>query len=53
MNYDFNKVSFSPISTNDLSIENANNEQSDFFKMFGNLNKGRKLSEKIYFLKNV
>ena len=35
--------------TNDVSIENADNEQNDHFKMFGNLNKGRKLSEKISF----
>ena len=41
------------IYTNDLSIENADNEQSYLFKMFGNLNKGRKSSEKISFLKNV
>ena len=41
------------IYTNDLSIENADKEQNDLFKMFGNLNKGRKSSEKIYFLKNA
>ena len=36
-----------------VSIEDADNEQSDLFKMFGNLNKGRKSSQKIYFLKYV
>ena len=41
------------IYTNDLSIENADNEQSDLFKMFGNLKKERKPSEKISLLKNV
>ena len=34
-----------------LSIEDAGNEQSDLFKTFSNLNKGRKSSQKIYFLK--
>lgn len=34
-----------------LSIEDADNEQSDLFKTFSNLNKGRKSSQKIYFLK--
>ena len=33
--------------------KNADNEQSDLFKRFGNLNKGQKSSEKISFLKNV
>ena len=37
------------VYTNDLSIENAINEQSGLFKMFGNLNKGMKLSEKLFF----
>ena len=41
------------IDTNDLLIENADNEQNDLFKMFVNLNKGRKSSEKIPFLKSV
>ena len=40
------------VYTNDLSIENAINEQSGLFKMFGNLNKGMKLSEKFFFKKN-
>ena len=45
-NYNFNKVSlpaifFRNMYTNTLSIE------SDLFKMFGNLNKGRKSSEKM------
>ena len=34
-----------------VSIEDADNEQSDLFKMFGNLNKGTKSSQKIYVLK--
>ena len=51
-NYDFNKVSLSSIFlrdvyTNKLSIENTDNEQNDLFKMFGNLNKYKKSSEKI------
>ena len=41
------------IYKNILSIENADNEQSVLFKIFGNLNKERKSSEKIFFLKNV
>ena len=41
------------VYTNDLSIENADNEQSGLFKRFGNLNKSRKSSEKVSFLKNV
>ena len=57
-NYDFNKVSLRSmflrdVYKNDLSIENAGNEQNDPFRMFGNLHKGRKSSEKISFLKNV
>ena len=36
---------------NNLSTENGDNEQSNLFKMLGNLNKGRKSSEKISFLK--
>ena len=57
-NYNFNKVLLPTIFlrdvyTNDLSIENAVNEQSDLFKTFSNLNKGRKSSEKSSFLKNV
>ena len=36
-----------------LLIENADNEQNDLFTMFGNLNKEKKSSEKISFLKNV
>ena len=40
------------IYTNDLSIEYTDNEQSDLFKRLGNLNKDRKSSEKISFLKN-
>ena len=34
------------IYTSDSSIENADNEHTDLFKMFCNLNKGRKSSEK-------
>ena len=34
-------------------MENADNEQSVLFKIFGNLNKERKSSEKIFFKKNV
>ena len=41
------------IHKNNLSIKNSDNEQSDLFKTFGNLDKGRKSSEKISFLKNV
>ena len=41
------------ICTNDLSIENADHEQSDLSKRFGNLNKGRKSLENISFSKNV
>ena len=42
------------IYTNDLSVEAPDNEQNDIFKMFGNLNKGRKSPEKKRsFLKNV
>ena len=57
-NYDFNKVSLPPIFfrdiyTNDLSIENSNNEKSDLFKMFENLNKGRKLFENFFLKKNI
>ena len=37
--------------TNNLSVENADNKQSDLLKMFGNLIKGKKSSEKISFLK--
>ena len=57
-NYDFNNVSLPSvllrdIYTNDLLIENADNEQDDLYKRFYNLNKGRKLSEKSSCLKNV
>ena len=50
-NYGFDKVSLPSIFLrdiykNNLSIKYAGNEQSDLFKMFGNLNKGRKSSEK-------
>ena len=41
------------IYTNNSSIDNADNEQSNLFKRFGDLNKGRKSSGKAYFLKNV
>ena len=34
------------IYTSNLSIENADNEHTDLFKMFCNLNQGRKSSEK-------
>ena len=37
--------------TNNLSVENADNKQSDLLKMLGNLIKGKKSSEKISFLK--
>ena len=56
--YDFNKVPWSSIFLrdlyrNNLSIENADNEQSDLYEWFSNLKKGRKSLEKISFLKNV
>ena len=56
--YDFNNVSLPSIFlrdiyTNDLSIGNADNKQSDLYKKFNNLNKGRKSSEKPSFLKNM
>ena len=38
--------------TNNLSVENADNEQSDLPKMFGNLIKGKKIIRKNLFLKN-
>ena len=41
------------IYTSNLSIENAENEHIDLFKMFCNLNKGRKSSEKTSFSENV
>ena len=51
--YDFDKVSLAPIFLGDIykkiSIKDADNEQSNLFKTFGNLNKGRKSSEKITF----
>ena len=51
-NYNFNKVSLPAIflrdiNTNNLSIDSVDNEESDLFKMFGNLNKGRKSFEKM------
>ena len=57
-NYDFNKVSLTfiflkDIYTHDLSIKDADDEQSNLIKKLGILNKGRRSSEKIYFLKNV
>ena len=39
--------------TNDLSIEYADDEQSDILKMFGKSNKGRKITWKNLFLKKV
>ena len=56
--HDFNKVPWSSIFLRDLyrnklSIENADNEQSDLYEWFSNLKKGRKSLEKISFLKNV
>ena len=56
--YGLNKVSLPSIFlrdiyTNDLSIENADNEQRGLFKKFSNLNKGRKSYKKTSFLKNV
>ena len=55
-NYDFNNVSLSSIFsrdtyTNDLSIKNADNEQSNLYKRLDNLNKGRKSSENASFIK--
>ena len=52
--HDFNKVSLPSIFlrdiyTNDLSIENADNEQSNLFERCDNLKKGRKSSAKIFF----
>ena len=41
------------IYENNLSIKDADNEESSLFKTFGNLNEGRKSSEKISFLKYV
>ena len=37
--------------TNDVSIENADNEQNDHFKMFGNLNKAENYQKKFSFKK--
>ena len=37
------------IYKNNLSKKKADNEESGLFKMFGNLNKGTKSSEKISF----
>ena len=36
-----------------INKKNADNEQNDLFNRLGNLNKSRKSSEKISFLKNV
>ena len=52
--HDFNKVSLPSIFLrdiyiNDLSIENAANEQSNLFERCDNLKKGRKPSAKISF----
>ena len=44
-------IFFRDMYTNNLSVENADNKQSDLLKMFGNLIKGKKSSEKISFLK--
>ena len=57
-NYDFYKVPLPSIFSrdiykNNLSIGNADDEQSDLFRVFCNWNKGRKSSEKVSFLKNV
>ena len=41
------------MNTNDLLIENADNEQDDLFKELSNLDKDRKASEKTSFLRNV
>ena len=56
--YNFNKVSLPTIflrdkHAKDLSIENADNEQSDLFRILKNLNKAKKSPEKVSFLKNV
>ena len=44
---------YESIYTNNLSIENADNEPSDLYEWFSNLKKGRKSSEEISFLKNL
>ena len=44
-------IFFKDMYTKNLSVENADNKQSDLPKMFGNLIKGKKSSEKISFLK--
>ena len=41
------------IYTNNSSIGNSDNEQKKLFKMLANLNKDKKLSGKVSFLKNV
>ena len=41
------------IYTKVLLIENVDNEQNNLFKKYSNLNKGRKLLEKVSFLKIV
>ena len=57
-NYDFNKVLLPALFlrdtyTKNLLIENADDEQSDLFRLLNSKKKGRKSSEKIFFLKNV
>ena len=39
------------ICKNNWSIEDTDNEESGLFKMIGNLNKGKKISEKSLFQK--
>ena len=39
------------ICKNNRSIEDTDNEESGLFKMIGNLNKGKKISEKSLFQK--
>ena len=51
--YDFNKVPLPAIFlrdiyTNNLSIENAENEQNDLFEWFSNSEKRRKSSENFF-----
>ena len=62
-NLDYKKYIFSKVSlpavflrdihTNDFSIENADEEQSDLFRILKSLNKGKKSPEKVSFLKKL
>ena len=56
--HDFNKVPLPSVFLRDiytkiLAIENADNEQSNLFRLLSNSKSGRKPPEKIYFQKNV